>query len=286
MRIGVTVFATDDTMPIADLAHAAEERGFDSLWLPEHTHMPVRRATPPAVVGGVDTAHYRRTLDPFIALATAAAATTRLRLGTGVALVAQRDPITLAKTVATLDHLSGGRVTLGVGSGWNVDEAADHGIDPANRRARLQEHLRVMQALWRDEEASFSGRWVELPPTYSWPKPAVRADAAANDPPGVPVLFGGEAGTTLFQTIAELGHGWLPIGGAGVSSAMNDLRRAFVEAGRDPDRVRIVPFGTIPDRGKLEHFAQLGLDEIVLRVPNGDADTILPVLDEYARFVS
>jgi probable F420-dependent oxidoreductase len=286
MRVGVTVFATDATMPIADLAAAVEERGFDSLWFPEHTHLPVRQATPPAVVGGVDAADYQRTLDPFIALATTAAVTTRLALGTGVALVAQHDPITLAKTIATLDHLANGRLTLGVGSGWNADEAADHGIDPTTRRAQLHEHLQVMQALWRDDVASFTGRWVELPPAFAWPKPAVREGADPNDPPGVPVLFGGVAGPTLFRSIAELGHGWLPIGGAGLSTAIPELCRAFDAAGRDPDRVRVVPFGTVPDAGKLEHFAQLGLDEVILRVPNGTADTILRVLDKYTRFVS
>src|ERR1700688_3403492 len=140
MRLGITAFLTDLAMPAADLALAAEERGFTSMYLPEHTHLPVRADTPPALVEGVRVEDYKRSLDPFVALATMASVTTTLRLGTGVVLVAQHDPIVLAKQVATLDHVSGGRVVLGIGLGWNRPEAADHGIDFSQRREVAREH--------------------------------------------------------------------------------------------------------------------------------------------------
>jgi probable F420-dependent oxidoreductase len=244
----------------------------------------VRRAEPPGLVDGVRLHDYRRSLDPFIALAAASSTTTRIRLGTGVALVAQHDPIVLAKEVATLDHLSGGRVTLGVGSGWNSEEAEDHGVAPNQRRAALLEHLRCMRALWRDDEASFEGDSVSLPPSYSWPKPIQRPDGASAGP-GIPVLFGGAGGPKLFAAIAEVGHGWLPIGGSGMADQLVAMREAVAAAGRDPAVLEVVPFGTIPSARKLDHYRDVGVTEVVLRVPNGDASSILRSLDDHMAFL-
>jgi probable F420-dependent oxidoreductase len=280
----VTVFATDQTMHPATLARAVEERGYDSLWFPEHTHLPVRRSEPPGLVTGVRLEDYRRSLDPFIALAAASSTTERIRLGTGVALVAQHDPIVLAKELATLDLLSGGRLVLGVGSGWNREEAEDHGVDGARRRERVLEHLACMQTIWREDEPSFDGEHVSFEPAYSWPKPVQRPGGEAAGA-GVPILFGGAAGPKLFAAIAEAGHGWLPIGGAGMAAELASLREVVAEAGRDPEELEVVPFGTIPSAGKLDRYREIGATEVVLRVPNGDDAEILRTLDEYVPFL-
>ena len=274
MRLGITAFLTDLDMKPADLAVAVEERGFDSLYLPEHTHLPVRADTPPALVGGVRLEDYRRSLDPFVALATAASVTTTVRLGTGVVLVAQHDPIVLAKQVATLDHLSDGRVDLGIGFGWSRAEAADHGVDFSRRREVAREHVLCIQALWGAEQAEYHGVHVDLGPCWSWPKPVQH--------PRVPILVGGRAGDATFRAIAEYADGWLPVGGSGLAAAIPVLRQAFEDRGRDPGSARVVPFGTVPSDAKLDHYRNLGVDEVVLRVPSGDRSAMLSVLDDHA----
>ncbi len=276
MRLGITCFLTDRDLAPAELAREAEERGFTSLYLPEHTHLPVRADTPPALVEGVRVDDYRRSLDPFVALATAVPVTMQLQLGTGVVLAAQHDPIVLAKQVATLDHLSGGRAVLGIGFGWNRDEAADHGVDFAARRRVARDHVLCMQALWRDEQAEYHGEFVSLDPCFSWPKP-VRGR--------VPVFLGGGATAANFAAIADYGDGWMPIGGSGLGDAIPRLRRVFDDAGRDPDGAQVLPCGTVPTDAKLEHFAGLGVDEVVLRVPAGSRSEVLAVLDAQAHFV-
>lgn len=273
MRLGVTSFLGGDSMGPADLAAEAEGRGFDALYLPEHTHLPVRAARPPGTVAGVDPADYRRSLDPLVALAAAAAVTTRLRLGTGVLLVAQHDPIVLAKQVATLDHLSGGRVVLGVGFGWNRAEAEDHRVPFDERREVAREHTGCLRALWTDEPAEYHGRHVDLAPCFASPKPVQGR---------VPVLIGGGSGPRLLDAVARWGDGWLPIGGSGLSEALPDLRRRAEAAGRDPGGLAVVPFGTLPDPGKLEHYAGLGVREVVLRLPAGDPDGMRRGLDDLA----
>jgi probable F420-dependent oxidoreductase len=277
MRFGITMFATDRSMPVVDLAREAEARGFDSLYLPEHTHIPVSRRTPPPTGDAELAEEYRRTLDPFVALGAAAAATERLRLGTGILLPAQREPIVTAKAAATLDLLSAGRLTLGIGFGWNEDELENHGVAMADRRAVTREHVLAMQALWADDVAGYAGEHVHIAPSWSWPKPVQR--------PGPPILLGGGAGPKLFAHIAEYGHGWIPIGGAGLGEAIPRLREAVAAAGRDPDRLEIVPFGSIPDPGKLEHFATIGVTECVFRVPSAPADEVLPVLDRWSALL-
>jgi probable F420-dependent oxidoreductase len=277
MRIGITAFLTDTSMAPHTLAVAVEERGFDALYLPEHTHMPVGQATPPGLVEGVHLEDYQRSLDPFASLAAAAVVTSRIALGTGVCLVAQHDPIVLAKLVATVDHLAGGRFVLGIGYGWNPVEAADHGIDFASRREVAREKMLCMRALWSRPEAEYHGRFVELPPSYSWPKPA--------QGPGVRTLVGGGAGPKLFAAIAEYADGWMPIGGRGVAEALPALRQAMSATGRDPDTLDVVPFGTVPDAGKLEHYSEIGCTEVVLRIESADGPTMLRALDNYTRFL-
>ncbi len=277
MQFGVTMFATDETIGMVEFARAVEDRGLSSLYLPEHTHIPASRRTPPPTGDDELAEEYKRTLDPFVALGMAAAVTERLVVGTGICLVAQRDPIVTAKAVATLDAQSGGRFVFGIGFGWNEDEAAAHGVDMPTRRDRAREHLLAMRALWRNDVGEFHGIYVDLAPSWSWPKPA-RAD-------GPPVLIGGAAGPKLFAHIAEYADGWIPIGGAGVREALPELQRACQARDRDPQTLRIVPFGTVPSPGKVEYYASLGIDELVLRVPSGDRDHVLPRLDRYAELV-
>lgn len=277
MHFGVTMFATDQVMRPDELARAAEARGFVSLYVPEHTHIPVSRRTPPPTGDTVLPDYYKRAFDPFVGMAMAAAATERLRVGTGICLVAQRDPIVTAKAVASLDHLSSGRFVFGIGFGWNVDEIEDHGVEMRTRRDVAREHVLAMQRLWADDVASFEGEHVHLPPSWSWPKPTQK--------PWPPIVVGGAAGPALFAHVAEYADGWIPIGGAGVSEALPQLNRAAEAAGRDPATVRVIPFGTIPDPGKLDYYASIGIDEVVLRVPAGDRDTVEPVLDDYSKLV-
>ncbi len=277
MRYGVTMFATDRSIDPAHLAREVEARGFASLYFPEHTHIPVSRRTPAPTGEPELPDEYRRTLDPFVALAVAAAVTSRIRLGTGICLVAQRDPIVTAKAVATLDLLSRGRFAFGVGYGWNHEEMESHGVDPATRRARAREHLRAMEHLWSDDEASFHGSFFHLEPSWSWPKPVQR--------PRPPVLVGGAPGPRLFEHIAADADGWIPIGGAGVAAALPDMHRAARDAGRDPASLEVVLFGVVPERDKLDRYAAIGATEAVLRLPSAPADQVLPVLDRYAAFL-
>lgn len=272
------MFATDVSMSVPALAVAAEARGLHSLFIPEHTHIPTSRRTPPPTGDPELPEEYRRTVDPFVALAGAATLTERIRLGTGICLVAQRDPIVTAKAIATLDVLSNGRFDFGIGFGWNHDEMESHGVEPARRRDLTRERMLAMRALWTDDVASYDGELVHLTPSWSWPKPV--------QPGGPPVLIGGSPGPKLFAQVAEYADGWLPIGGAGIRAALPDLHRACDAAGRDPASLRVVPFGTIPDPGKLDYYASIGVDEVVLRVPSAPPERVLPVLDEYAALVS
>jgi probable F420-dependent oxidoreductase len=276
MRHGITIFATDQTIDIVRLAREVEARGFDSLYLPEHTHIPISRRTPPATGDAELPEEYKRTLDPFVALAAAAAVTERITLGTGILLPAQREPIVTAKAAATLDLISNGRVVLGVGFGWNEDELADHGVTMPERRDVTREHMLAMQALWTQEVAGFDGDHVQMSPSWSWPKPVNGH---------LPVLVGGGAGPKLFAHVAEYADGWIPIGGAGLTTAIPELQRVVEDAGRDPSTLEIVPFGSLPDRGKLEHFASIGVTECVFRVPSAGADVVLPMLDEWAQLI-
>ena len=277
MRIGLTIFATDRSMNPVELAREAETRGFYSLYVPEHTHIPVSRRTPPPTGESELPEEYKRTLDPFVALAAACSVTSRLRLGTGIALVAQHDPIVLAKTIATLDHLSGGRLVLGIGYGWNVDEMESHGVEARRRRAIVREKMLAMQALWSQDVAQFSGEFVRFEPSWQWPKPVQR--------PRPRVWIGGAAGPTLFAHIAEFADGWMPVGGAGMQAALPELRRAFEARGRDPATLDVAPMGVLPDPAKLAFYASIGITEAVLRLPSAPRDVVMPLLDDYARYL-
>ncbi|MFI7327591.1 TIGR03619 family F420-dependent LLM class oxidoreductase [Streptomyces rubiginosohelvolus] len=281
MRISTTIFLTDETVTPVRLARELEQRGFGGLYLPEHTHIPVSRRTP-YPMGGELPREYGRTLDPFVALGQAAAVTERLALGTGITLVAQHDPIDLAKQAATLDHLSGGRFTLGVGYGWNVEEAADHGVEWPTRRDRVRDRMALVRALWADEPTGYTGAFGSVQASEAHPKPFQRPRGPVNGPR---TLIGGGAGPKLFAHIAEYADGWLPIGGGGLTESLPKLRAAWEEAGRDPKGLQVVPYAVRPSPGKLAHYAGLGIEEVVLQLPPADEPEVLRTLDAYAAYL-
>ena len=277
MKLGVTIHATDLTMDVAELTRAAEDRGFYSIYIPEHTHIPTSRRTP-APTGEAELAEeYKRSLDPYIALAAAAAVTEKIRLGTGIGLPAQHDPITFAKQLATLDQISGGRFVFGIGFGWNHEEMENHGIDVRRRRKRVREAMLAMQALWAEDRASFSGEFHSFTESWQWPKPMQR--------PRPRVLVGGSPGPILFRHIAEYADGWIPIGGAGVNDALPELHREMTERGRDPESLHLVPMGVFPTPKKLDYYREMGCTEVVLRLPGAGREEVLPVLDDYAQLL-
>ena len=275
MKIGVTIHATDLSMSPVDAACEAEARGFHSFYIPEHTHIPVSRRTPPPTGGEVLGEEYKRSLDPYVALAAAAARTSRILLGTGIALVAQHDTITFAKQLASLDLISGGRLVLGIGYGWNREEMENHGIDVKRRRAHVREQMLAMQALWSQEVAAFDGEFVRFEAAWQWPKPIQQ--------PRPRVLIGGAAGPTLFAHIAEYADGWLPIGGAGLLDGLAALREAVEARGRDFVDLHVVPIGVVPDARKLDYYRSIGVTEAVLRIPSDTREGVLPVLDAFAK---
>lgn len=277
MRISTTIFLTDETITPVRLARELEQRGFAGLYLPEHTHIPVERTTPYPAAGTELPPEYGRTLDPFVALGQASAVTERLGLGTGVTLITEHDPIDLAKQIATLDHLSGGRFTLGVGFGWNKEEAADHGVEWATRRELGRERMALMRALWAPEPTAYEGDFgVSVRASHAYPKPAGGAPRT---------LLGGAAGPKLFGHIADYADGWMPIGGRGLTQSMPVLQEAWERAGRDPKSLQVVPYAVLPNPGKLAHYAELGCEEVVLQLPPGGEAEVLRVLDEYAQYL-
>ena len=282
LRIATTIFLTDETITPTRLARELEQRGFAGLYLPEHTHIPVERTTP-YPVGGELPPEYGRTLDPFVALGQAAAVTERLRLGTGITLVAQHDPIVLAKQAATLDHLSGGRFTLGIGFGWNVEEAADHGVDWRTRRELGRDRMALMRALWAERPTAYEGRFGSVRASHAHPKPVQKPRGPVVGPR---TLVGGAAGPKLFAHISEYADGWMPIGGRGLAESIPALRAAWTDAGRDPADLQVVPSAVLPTPGKLAHYAELGIEEVVLQLPPGDERDVLRVLDEYERYLT
>ena len=280
MHIGVFIFPTDTTLQPVDLARAVEDRGFESLWLPEHSHIPASRRTPWGGRKGAPPLPemYWRTHDQFVALGAAAAVTETLKLGTGITLVAQRDPIWLAKQVASLDTISGGRVLFGIGYGWNKEEMAHHGVRYTERRAIVREHVLAMQRIWTEDEASFDGDHVSFEPSWSWPKPVQR--------PHPPIVMGGAAGPKTLRDIAEFCDGWMPIGGRHeLGSKLGALRDALAAAGRAPDAVELGVFGAPPDAAKLAALAELGVARAVLSVPPENPEEVLATLDAHAKLI-
>jgi len=275
MRVGVFYFPTDYGIGVRELARAAEERGFDSLLLPEHTHIPTSRRTPYPGGGELPKA-YSHTHDPFVALSFAAAATTKILLGTGICLIPQRDPIVTAKCVASLDQLSNGRFLFGIGGGWNVDEMENHGARYETRFKLLRERILAMKALWTQQEAAFHGEMVDFDPVWLYPKPAQR--------PYPPILLGGLSDYTV-KRVVEFCDGWLPIARPGFDpkEAVARLRQAASASGRDFSTLSISVFAAPADEAVLAQYREVGIHRAVLAIPDLTPGEIMGVLDKYAR---
>jgi probable F420-dependent oxidoreductase len=279
VKFGTLIFFTDETIAVDTLARELEDRGFESLWVPEHTHIPASRATP--YPGGEIPREYVRVLDPYVALTAAAAATSQLRLATGVCLLAQHDPITLAKTVATLDFISRGRVMLGVGLGWNIEEMRNHGVDPGVRRSIVREKVLAMQGLWTHDEFGFEGKYVQFEPSWSWPKPVQR--------PRLPVHMGGAGGPLGFRHLAEYADGWLPdmtvLTPQRVERKLAEIRQACESIGRDPATVQVSMIAAQPQAAMIEQYAGLGADRCVFLLPSVGADEARRALDQFGEAI-
>jgi probable F420-dependent oxidoreductase len=275
MRFGVVLFTSDRGITPGQAAAAAETAGFDTFYVPEHTHIPVRRDAlhPRTGTQELPDDRYMRTLDPWVSLSMAAALTSTIRLGTAVALPAEHDPIALAKTIASLDHLSGGRVQLGVGFGWNTDELTDHGVPAGRRRSVLREYLEAMQALWTQEEASYAGEHVQFGRTWAWPKPAQSR---------VPVILGAGGTQRNFSWIARSGDGWLTTPGeTELEAKVELLTRTWREAGRDAEPQVHVLAGK-PDPDLLARWHQIGVTDVAFGLPDRVPDEVVGYLGRLA----
>jgi probable F420-dependent oxidoreductase len=277
MRIGVATFITDKSIDPIRLAVALEERGYESMWMAEHTHIPVSRRSPfPS--GGDLPEHYLRSYDPLVALTAAASVTTQLKIATGICLVAQRDPIILAKQIASIDRLSQGRFILGVGFGWNLEEMEAHGVDPRDRWTLVKEHIAVMRRLWVDDEAAFSGELVDLQPSWSWPKPWSHS--------GPPVILGGAGRPRMIRHVVDYADGWLPNhSGPDTDAALDALREAAETAGRDPATIRVSIPGPV-DPSYVQTQRARGIERILLPLPPGSPDDALRFLDKHASLAA
>ena len=272
MKFGVYMFPTDYAIDPVSLGRAAEELGFESLFVPEHTHIPTSRRSPfPG--GGELPMEYSHTLDPFVALGAVAAATERLMLGTGVCLVIERDPITLAKEVASLDFVSNGRALFGIGGGWNREEMENHGTDPTRRWKLLRERIEAMQQIWTQEAAEYHGELVDFDPIWQWPKPVQK--------PHPPVIIGGNGANTL-QRVVRYGDGWMPIGrGADLTDRIEELNRLAAEAGRD--RIPVTIFSAVPQAEAIDAYAAAGVERLLFHLPPAPRDEVLPLLERRAE---
>ena len=275
MKLGVFIFATDYAMRIDDLAREVEARGFESLFVPEHTHIPSSRRSP--WPGGPDLPRdYWHTLDPFVSLMAAAAATETLRIGTGICLLTERDPIVTAKEVASLDLLSNGRVEFAIGAGWNAEEMENHGTEFATRFRVMTERAKAIKTLWQEEEPEFHGEFVDFDPVWSYPKPVQE--------PNPPILIGGESIHTLHRVV-EYGDGWFPRarGGFDPHEGVGRLRAVAEEAARDMATLSISVFGAPADAALLDLYREAGIDRAVLALPSDGPDVVLPLLDSHAK---
>ncbi len=274
MKFGVYMFPTDYAIDPVSLGRAAEGHGFESLFVPEHTHIPTSRRSPfPG--GGELPKEYSHTLDPFVALGAVAAATERLMLGTGICLVIERDPITLAKEVASLDFISGGRVLFGIGGGWNREEMENHGTDPTRRWKVLRERIEAMQQIWTEDAAEYHGEFVDFDPIWQWPKPIQK--------PHPPVMIGGDGGNTL-QRVVRYGDGWMPIGRrADFKARIDELNRLAAAAGRADIPVTI--FGAAPKSEVIDAYAEAGVERLLFHLPPAPRDEVLPLLEQRAELV-
>ena len=274
MLFGVQMFSTHYAIGPDALAREAEARGFESLWLPEHTHIPVsRRSAWPG--GSVLPKEYSHTYDLFVALATAAAVTTRIKVASGICLLVERDPITTAKEVASLDHLSGGRVLFGIGAGWNAEEMEHHGTVFRTRWKLLKERVQAMKAIWSQDEAAFDGDFVHFEPIWSWPKPVQR--------PHPPVILGAH-GPQALARVVDYCDGWIPIGvrSGDLPTEIGVLHRLARENGRDPQTISVNVYGVPADREVLVRLRDAGATRAVFSLPPAGPEKVLTLLDRYA----
>jgi probable F420-dependent oxidoreductase len=279
MDIGIGIFPTDQTINPVELAREAEDRGFESLWFPEHSHIPTRRTTPWGGRAGAPPLpdYYWRTHDPFVTMGACASVTTTLKLATGICLVAQRDPIHTAKEVASVDALSNGRLLFGIGYGWNKEEMAQHGTVYTERRELLRENILAMKALWTQDEASFSGEMVQIEPSWAWPKPTQQ--------PNPPIILGGAAGPKTAAHIAEFCDGWMPIGGRHAIDGWDNVVAACESIDRDPATIELGVFGAQADEDKLTALAELGVSRAVFFMPQGPRDEVMAELERVTPLV-
>ena len=278
MEFGLMMFATDYAIRVDDLAREAESRGFESLWLPEHTHIPASRRSP--WPGGPELPkEYWHTHDPFVALALAAAATQRLKIATGICLLIERDTITTAKQVASLDVLSGGRLIFGIGGGWNAEEMENHGTEFRSRWRRLREQVAALKLIWTEDEPEFHGEFIDFDPIWSWPKPLQK--------PHPPILLGGHSPQVL-RRVATYCDGWMPIAARADSLAHDvaTLRRLADEAAPAPPILSLSIFGAPPDPTRLAAFREVGAQRCILGLPSSPRDEILRLLDRYQAAVA
>lgn len=280
MHIGLTLFATDYSIPPHELAKEAEARGFESIWLPEHTHIPASRKTPyPA--GGDLPEEYWHTLDPFASLAAAAAVTSKIKLGTGICLLIERDTIVTAREAASVDHLSNGRFLFGVGGGWNAEEMENHGTVFKTRFKKMKEQVLAVRSIWRDEEASFHGDFVNFDPIWCYPKPVQKG--------GPPVILGGLSYAAIDRVI-DYGDGWLPIDGGMGPDALRpmfeEFERRVAASGRARSTLTLSVYGVSQNAETLDKYRELGATRAIFRLRSEARDAVLPKLDRLAKFLS
>ena len=279
MEFGAAIFFTDYSIGPAALGGALEERGFESLWAPEHSHIPLSRQSPFPQGGDLPKKYYD-VMDPFVALAAAAAATVTLKVATGVCLIVQRDPIQTAKQVATLDQISGGRFLFGIGAGWNAEEMADHGTAFKSRFEVMRERVEAMKVIWTKSKPEYSGQFVQFPPMMTWPKPVQK--------PHPPVIVGGAYPYGARRAIAY-GDGWVPHARrpayGDVLGLLPEFRTMAAAAGRDPHTLPITIFGVTEDLDLIKRYRDAGVARLVFNVAPAKADEVLPVLDRCARFI-
>jgi probable F420-dependent oxidoreductase len=277
LKFGAVMFFTTDSMQPAELGRALEERGFESLWVPEHTHIPSSRKTPyPA--GGPLIRPYYDIMDPFLALNAAATVTTNLKVGTGIALVTQRDPIATAKMVSTIDQLSAGRFLFGVGNGWNQDEIENHGTDFASRHKLARERIEAMKAIWTQEEPEYHGEFVNFDRMKQWPKPYQK--------PHPPVIVGGAFPYAARRAI-RYGDGWIPradrLEKDGIGLLIGKFRQMATEAGRDLASLPITIFRVPEEIDRLKYCEEIGIDRVVFSLPAQGKDELMPIIDRWAE---
>ena len=279
MHFGAAIFFTDYSIGPVELARALEERGYESLWVAEHSHIPLSRKSPFPPGGDLPKKYYD-VMDPFVTLSVAAAVSTRLKLGTGICLVIQRDPIQTAKQVASLDQISGGRFLFGIGAGWNAEEMADHGTEFKTRFEVMRERVEAMRAIWTKSKPEYEGRYVKFPPMMTWPKPVQK--------PYPPVLVGGAFPHGLRRAIAW-GDGWVPNARrpayGDVLNVLPDVEKMLKDAGRHPKTLPITVYQVPEDADLIKRYRDRGIDRVVFELPSAKSDEVLPILDRCAKLM-